>query len=532
MNSKISLNTIMKLINIIFLIVLENILLDSGMGIFGVSLAVYYVLYTLFFASLQTGIAKMVSIRNNKGINGKSKHIVKPAILYVFVVGVLINVLGFGLLEVICVKLLGMSCLVPAIQILWLILLFTGLTDVLCGYHNGNGNAIVANVGNLLKCILPIGFSFFIIRWFSDYGNKVSDLLKNVIIKDAYAAMGIATVYLSSSIIVFVVTILFTIKSRVHNRTEKSMYNMDVRRTGASGFFKVNVKLMLQNIFPVLSVFITILFYINGIKKAGLIIEDAYTNLGILFTKLFLPFVFIMIIFSDYILRERHRLRVDYRKDEIKIMTVRAQYMLKNSLFMLIPPTMVLIFLADPIAKVLYTGQRELTVKYLQTGGALLLLIGLVYATSNIIKAFEKEVMVWIVQGGSLIAQVIFLLIGFSGVKGDSMMIIYSFYFYYAIQLILFMVLILQQVRLDFFDILMKLGKYGVAGIVMMILFMILDKFITMNIFLFLLSIFFGYLLYYLTLIALHGISKKDEAALKKTLNYYPVHFLRSRLRL
>ena len=231
-------------------------------------------------------------------------------------------------------------------------------------------------------------------------------------------------------------------------------------------------------------------------------------------------------------MRERHRLRVDYRKDEIKIMTVRAQYMLKNSLFMLIPPTMVLIFLADPIAKVLYTGQRELTVKYLQTGGALLLLIGLVYATSNIIKAFEKEVMVWIVQGGSLIAQVIFLLIGFSGVKGDSMMIIYSFYFYYAIQLILFMVLILQQVRLDFFDILMKLGKYGVAGIVMMILFMILDKFITMNIFLFLLSIFFGYLLYYLTLIALHGISKKDEAALKKTLNYYPVHFLRSRLRL
>ena len=162
----------------------------------------------------------------------------------------------------------------------------------------------------------------------------------------------------------------------------------------------------------------------------------------------------------------------------------------------------------------------------------MLLLIGLVYATSNIIKAFEKEVMVWIVQGGSLIAQVIFLLIGFSGVKGDSMMIIYSFYFYYAIQLILFMVLILQQVRLDFFDILMKLGKYGVAGIVMMILFMILDKFITMNIFLFLLSIFFGYLLYYLTLIALHGISKKDEAALKKTLNYYPVHFLRSRLRL
>jgi len=532
MNSKISLNTIMKLINIIFLIVLENIILDSGMGIFGVSLAVYYVFYTLFFSSLQAGIAKMVSIRNNKGINGKSKHIVKPALVYVFIVCMLVNALGFVVLEAVCVKLLGMSYPVPVIQILFLVLLFTSLADVLCGYHNGNGNVIVSNISNLLKCILPIIFSFFIIRLFSGYGNKVSVLLKNTIVKDAYSAMGIATLYLCSSVIILVIISLFTIKSRMHNRTENSMYNMDMRRAGAGGFLKVNGKLMLHNIFPVLSVFIAILFYINGVRKAGLSIEDAYTNLGILFAKLFLPFVFIIIVFSDYISRERHRLRVDYRKDEIKIMTVRAQYMIKNSLFMLIPPTMILIFLANPIAKVLYSGQRELTVKYLQTGGALLLLIGIVYAMSNILKAFEKEILVWLVQGSSVIAQAAFLLIGFSNAKGDSMMVIYSFYFYYTIQLVIFMALILQQVRLDVLDILMKLGKYGVAGIIMMILFMILDKFITMNIFLFMLSVFFGYLLYYLTLIALHGISKKDEAALKKTLNYYPVHFLRSRLRL
>ena len=43
---------------------------------------------------------------------------------------------------------------------------------------------------------------------------------------------------------------------------------------------------------------------------------------------------------------------------------------------------------------------------------------------------------------------------------------------------------------------------------------------------------FLGYLLYYLTLLALKAINKKDEMALKRTLNYYPVVFLRSRLRL
>ena len=81
-------------------------------------------------------------------------------------------------------------------------------------------------------------------------------------------------------------------------------------------------------------------------------------------------------------------------------------------------------------------------------------------------------------------------------------------------------------------EVLLKIGKYGVAGIIMMVIYMILEKFLTMNVLLLFLSVFLGYLLYYLTLLALHGISKKDEAALKRTLNYYPVHFLRSRLRL
>ena len=81
-------------------------------------------------------------------------------------------------------------------------------------------------------------------------------------------------------------------------------------------------------------------------------------------------------------------------------------------------------------------------------------------------------------------------------------------------------------------DILLKLGKYGASSIVMMVLFIILDKFIMMNVLLLLLSMFFGYLLYYLTLLALKGISKRDETSLKYTLNYYPVKFLKSRLRM
>lgn len=531
MNSKLSLSTIMKIVNILFLIVLQNIILDCGMGIFAVSLIVYYFLYSVLYGSLQTGISKMVSVRNNKGVGEHSKHIVKPALAYVVITGILLMLFSGFALGGMVGKFLGMVYPVPVIQILCIVLVLTGITDVLCGYHMGNGNVFVSNIVNLLKCVLPIGFSFIVLRVFISYGSNVSALLKNSIIKDAYMAMGIASVYLISSVVVFLVVVFFTIKSRLQSARGNEVHTTG-RKASANGFLAMHIRLMLSNVYLPLSVLVSVVTYIHGVKKAGLAIADAYTNMGILSVKLLLPIILIMIIFSEYIAREKYRLRIDYRKDEIKIMTVRAQYMIKNSIFMLLPLMMVLAFLSVPIAKVVFTGQDVLSAKYLEYGAAILLLGGVVYTLSSILKSFDREGLVWALQGGALIAQILFLAIGFSKGTGNSMLILYSFYFSYGLLLVAFLATICKIIRLDILDILLKIGKYGVAGIITMILFMILSKFIVMNVFLLLLSIFFGYLLYYLTLLALHGISKKDEAALKHTLSYYPVHFLRSRLRL
>ena len=531
MNSKLSLSTIVKIVNIIFLMILQNYILDCGMGIFGVSFLVFYFLYSVLYGSLQSGIAKMVNIRNQKGVGEHSKHIVKPALAYVVFSGMVVAVFVAFCLNGLAGKLLGMVYPVPVIQILCVVMILTGVTDVLCGYHTGNGNGLVANIVDLLKCMLPVGFSFFILRMFDSYGKSVSSLLKNFITRDAYMAMGVACVYLLTSGIAFLVAAFFTVKSKLQSARNGESYTTG-RKASTSSFWVMHVKNMLGNACLPLSLLLSVVFYIKGVGKAGLAISDAYTNMGILFGKLFLPMCLIFLIFSEYIAREKYRLRIDYRKDEIKIMTVRAQYMIKNSIFMLLPPTMVLAFLADPIVKVVFTGQESLSAKYLQYGAFILLLGGVVYAMGSILKSFDKEGIVWGLQGGALLVQIGFLALGFSKGTGNSMLILYSFYVSYGVLLLAFIAFICKIIRLDGLEILLKIGKYGVAGIITMILFMILSKFIVMNIFLLLLSVFFGYLLYYLTLLALRGISKKDEAALKRTLNYYPVHFLRSRLRL
>jgi len=532
MNTKISQGSITKIVNIIFLIVLENFILDSGMGFFAVPLILYYVIYTIFFNGLQTGIAKMVSLRNSKGINGNSRRIVKPALGYVLLFGFLIAGITYIVLQSAAVSVFKVTYPVPVIMILCLVLILNGIVDVLSGYPTGNGNDGVVVIINVLKMILPIVFSLVVIRVFTGYGDKIAALLKNEVVVDAYAAMGIACVYACTAFLTCLVLVVLTIYTRKYTRVEKTVRGIDSRRAVAGGFATINIRIMMGKIFLVLSLAVSSRLYIKSVIQNELPIADAYRNIGILFTRILLPVLLVMLLFAEYIAKEKHRLHIDYRKDEVKTMVVRTQYMIKNTFFMLIPPTMILIFLAGPVAKVFYKGQTVLATSYLKTGGCILLLAGLAYALGGIVSAYDKDKTVWLIQGVAFISQVIFLLAGFGKKGGDSMVLLYSFYLYFGIQICLLLGFVYGTARVDLLDILLKLGKYGVAGIIMMVLFMILERFVTMNLLLLFLSIFLGYLLYYLTLLALHGISKKDEAALKRTLNYYPVHFLRSRLRL
>ncbi len=532
MNTKMSMGSLTKIVNIIFLIVLQNFILDSAMGFFAVPLLLYYVVYTAFFNSLQSGISKMVSIRNSKGINGNSKRIVKPAIGYVLVAGILLTLLTFFILRGASVSLFKVTYPVPTIMLFCLLLIINGIVDVLCGYHSGNGNEGVVVIVNILKMILPVILSFFVIRIFKEYGNKIAALLKNEVVVDAYVAMGITFVYVCTAILIGIVLLVLTIYTRKYTKAEKTVRGIDSRRSVVGGFASINLRIMMNKIFVVFSLAFVVMAYLQSVIKADLPIESAYSNIGILFTRVLLPVLLVLLMFGEYVGKEKHRLHIDYRRDETKTMIARTQYMIKNTFFMLIPPTMIMVFLAGPLAKAFFKGQSVLATTYLKTGGSLLIMAGLALALAGVVSAYDREKTVWLVQGISFVAQIIFVLAGFAKNSGESMVILYSFYLYFGIQICLFFVLAYSVARMDLLDILLKLGKYGVAGIIMMVLYMILERFVTMNLILVFLSFFLGYLLYYLTLLALHGISKKDEVALKRTLNYYPVHFLRSRLRL
>lgn len=532
MNTKISINVIMKIVNILFLIVLENFVLDSGMGFFSASGLVIALLYMLLFGGIQSGISKMVSIRNNKGLNGNAKRILKPALFYVLAVGAICVLGNLFFADNFSAGVWGVSYPASVLKLLSLIIIFNGVSDALCGYHNGNGNGVVGNIANVLRMVLPIVFAFVFLPSFEKYGDKVSALLKNTLATRAYMALAIACIYFTCSVVVFLVVVVLTVRLRIPHTDDKQIRSMNSKRAMYGGILSTTFKISLNQIFPLMSIAVVIVLYLHLAHKCGVKPESTFINAGILFSKLFLPIAFVFTIFSEYVAREKYRLHLDYRKEEHKTALIRAQYMIKNSFFMLLPPAIILTFLADPFVKVFYTGQYALSAKFVQAGGFLILFAGVAHVLNSILKAAEKEITALIIQIAAFLVQIVFLFMTLSGSNGNSMLIVYSFYLYFAIQIVVNFMVLYRFMRFDLMDILVKLGKYGVAAIVMMILFIILDKFVLMNVLLILLSMFFGYLLYYLTLLALKGISKKDEMALKRTLNYYPVTFLKSRLRL
>lgn len=532
MNTKISISSIMKIVNILFLIVLENFVLDCGMGFLGTSLLLMAVFYTILYGGLQTGISKMVSIRNSKGLNSNASRILKPSLIYVILVGITLFLLSLFAAETFCVVLWKTSFPASVIQVMFLIMLLNGVVDVICGYQNGNGNAIIMNIANLFKSILPIPIVFFLLPSFTKYGEKVAALLQNTSATSAYMALAVACVYLLTSVIVLLIVLFLCIRMRMPKNDGKNMRTMDSKRMMYGSIFSSSFKISLHQLFPLLSIAATIIIYLHLAGKFNVTAENIFINSGILFAKVLLPTAFILAVFSEYIVREKYRLHMDYRKQDPKTALVRSQYMIKNSFFMLLPPSIILTFLADPFVKVFFSGQYNYSAKVLQTGGFIVLFAGVAYALNAIMKASDMELPALGIQVLAFIVQILFLILTLNQSGAACMNVIYSFYIYFAIQVVLNFMVLYRSIRFDLMDILMKLGKYGAASIVMMVLFIILDKFVMMNVFLIILSIVLGYLLYYLTLLALKAINKKDEMALKRTLNYYPVAFLRSRLRL
>jgi len=110
------------------------------------------------------------------------------------------------------------------------------------------------------------------------------------------------------------------------------------------------------------------------------------------------------------------------------------------------------------------------------------------------------------------------------------MSLIISMYIFCFIFILAHIIVIQNYARMDWMDILSKYIKIIISGIAVIVLELILNHFVQMNLFLFALSLVLGYFIYYIVMIVLRGISKKDAQSIKGTITYIPVSFIAEKL--
>lgn len=532
MKTKPSMMKFIIIVNILFLIVMENFTLDLGMGYFGYSFLFVSLFYTIFMGDMNQNLSKMINTRTSRGLTGSNVKILRITLLYHTVLSLFLLFMTILFSKAIMQALFHTNYAVKTLQFVAIAFFLNGYIEILTAYFKGNNNDSLYRLSQILKLVLPIVTAPFIIKYCREYGEKVARLLKSEDVEQAYISLGIAGSYALSMGLILLIILIITIRNQDLFRDENSIRVMDSTQSILNSFIMAAFHNILTRVPEILSVFIAVSFYMIQSFKYLENSNQIFINGGLLFAKIYLPICLILIIFSEYVEREQNKLRIDFHNSDKKTACIRCQYMIKNAFFILLPPSLILTFLADPLVKVFYTGQYQLSSQLLHQSGFLLIITGFAYLLNQILNAIAKEYISTIIKTLAFIIQMIFLSLMIPKSNGQVSVLISSFYINLILQIAIAAPILYRFIRMNLMDLAIKFIKCICAGIVSVMIFIILDRFIMMNVILMILSMILGYFVYYISLIALRGISKKDLHSLRKTLNYYPVQFLSSRLHL
>lgn len=533
MNNRLSINGIMKIANLCLLIVLENYALDYGMGFLTASYILVAWLYMILMGNVANAMTKMVVSRVNNGLYGNAKKIFRCLMGYTAFISIISFFLIYFLADTVSANVFGAAYISPLLKLFGILFLLGAVSDTLNGYYLGmTGNTRLFDIACLIRTILPVTLGILVVKLFRDYGEKVSALLKEPLYTNLYAATGAVLVQIiCSALVLFLFLILFR-TYRDFQSDGKNEIKRGIDSTGSiiRNFFIISVALLKNTVFPLTTGLIVTLLYFNIALQKNITVKTIFCNYGILVGKVALLCLIPFMIYKEYAAREKMKIHTLAGREEWKNVSVRSLFLLKNTIYILSPPTVFLILLADPIVKVLFTGNYMLSAQLLRLGGILLLLGGVSYAMDGILCIAHKETYAFFIRLICLVVQSIFLAILLLGLNGSVFCVLYSFMIKYVLAIVLDLLTLKMVMPIKYEDILAKTIKVAIALIIPSIVEILLDKFLMMNIPLLFISIFAGYLLFYICIFAVRGINKRDEISLKKSFAYIPIHFISKRL--
>lgn len=414
------------IIGIIGMMGMGKVLGDGGMAY----LAVAVEAVSVFTLPVTWGVSDVIArLQKNRRSKGQFKGVARMRgqfLLLQGITGALLTV-GFLLLaDTLAEKLFRVHYSASAMKLLAPVILFQALGAALLGYFQGSGSYMPSLVSAVLRQGFFLVFGSLFGRRLTAYGDKVSNLLKNDCYSGMYGAMGVALGILTAELLVLLFLIIVYLGS--DRKADEQRSQEGLRRTESMGdtvrvFYGALWQGICTAFLAALPVLLGAAFYLrrvvllyadasalvlaDGVAEpatgdiaslAQLTVDGAVADYGSLFGKCFLLCAVFVLILAARCFSVYGRLHGAIRREDIRytrdVAATGLHYVWTVGLYF----AAIMMVMAPQMAAGFFPGREEGVDGMLRTGGAMVLLAGLVVLFSMILLAHGE----WHILTGAL----------------------------------------------------------------------------------------------------------------------------------
>ncbi len=349
-------------------------------------------------------IARLQRNRRNKGQFKGAARMRRQFLLLQGVVGVVLSLALFLLADPLARNVFRVPQSVSAMRALAPVILIQALETALLGYFLGSGSHMPSLVSAVLRQGFFLVFGSLLGRRLADYGGKVSNLLKDSSYSGMYGALGVALAILLTELLVFL--FLFIVYMVSDRKADEQRSQEGLRRTESMGdivrvFFGALWQGTCTALLVLLPFVLGAIFYLRSASSLtssvstatpdatslSAAVSTAVAGYGSFFGKCFLLCVTILLILAARCLSVYGRLQAAVRREDMRytrdVASMGLHYVWVVGLYF----SVTIMVMAPQIAAGFFQGDDGVLAGMLRSGGALILMAGIVILLSMVLLA-------------------------------------------------------------------------------------------------------------------------------------------------
>lgn len=391
-------------IGLLGMIGMGKILGDVGLAYLAVALWGISLFTLLVTFGVSDVIARLQRNRRNKGQFKGAARMRRQFLLLQGVVGVVLSLALFLLADPLARNVFRVPQSVSAMRALAPVILIQALETALLGYFLGSGSYMPSLVSAVLRQGFFLVFGSLLGRRLADYGGKVSNLLKDSSYGGMYGALGVALAILLTELLVFL--FLFIVYMVSDRKADEQRSQEGLRRTESMGdivrvFFGALWQGTCTALLVLLPFVLGAIFYLRSASSLtssvstatpdatslSAAVSTAVAGYGSFFGKCFLLCVSILLILAARCLSVYGRLQAAVRREDVRytrdVASMGLHYVWVVGLYF----SVTIMVMAPQIAAGFFQGDDGVLAGMLRSGGALILMAGIVILLSMVLLA-------------------------------------------------------------------------------------------------------------------------------------------------